>query len=60
MSYKAEINEERPVSPPSLKWFVSRNPLNPKAARKIPTLMSTKSLNCLFSVIRKSLYAFAI
>ncbi len=41
MSYKAEINKEKHVAPTSIKWFVCRNPLNPNAARKIPTEMST-------------------
>lgn len=31
-----EISSEIPVAPPSIKWLVSKKPLNPNEAEKIP------------------------
>ena len=47
---KAEINKEMPVAPPSIKWLERRNPLNPNAAEKIPSVMKKKSLVCRLKV----------
>ena len=44
MSVKAETNNEIPVAPPSIKLLVSRKPLNPKQAEKIPSVIKMKSL----------------
>lgn len=42
ISVTAEINNEIPVAPPSIKLLVNKNPLNPNAAEKIPIVIKKK------------------
>jgi len=48
-----------PVAPPSIKWLVKRNPLKPKAAEKIPSVTSIKSLKSRVTLTLKLLNPLA-
>ena len=59
MSEIAASSNEIPVAPPSIKSFVSRKPLKPKEAEKIPMIISIKFFKFLLKEITNCRYSFA-